>query len=491
MPVASGERLLCCMLACLLTLLPGPVLAALRIGPDAAPVTPQVHYKAFSDSWVVLLSAHGGLLFTDLLVPQLCRRGAACSALDAEAEIGDCSRLDARLGEAGWENQNAGPGTLCAALADPEQTQRLQRSAQDVCASPCAHVLQPLGLEVLGAGEALLEPYDRGGGNTTHLLARIVAVTVLAREAAPVLALSVHSFELTLRRPGLVAATVGLEHECARRGLRAPPLSTMDLFLADSGAFVCNWNCRPDHVRAQWNLEPLERNATPGGGVLHICWPFPRNFVAVFFTMHIGSTVRAPHAALLPASFYSDVNALADNIQTESFPTGMVLLNVPSSNFDNARFVDVVAAAAASMRGSYEVLELGNLPTSEQRRLLALGSTTGTLQAEGVAINPRSTLAPQAYARQASAALELARNRLPPSIADIGSVQLLSLHRVSAPFASNGSSAPERGRAPGAAGLGAELVLGVAVAALAFIALLGRKKHWRQREAAWRRLDEQ
>ena len=450
-----------------------------------------VNYQAFSDSWVVTLPAHGGLLATDLLVPQLCETGAACVALDREAHVGNCSVLQALLGEAGWENQNAEAGAVCSALASgAEAWAGLQRAVQDVCAwAPCAHALQPLGLEVLGSGEAQLAIFDRDPGNVTQLLARVIAVTVLGREPELVLAVSAHAFEVMLQRPGLEAVTVGLEHECARRGLQAPPLSTMDLFLNDNGALVCNWNCRPDHVRAQWNLEPLPANLTGLDAAGRLCWPFPPDFIAVLFSVHIGTALRAPHASLLPGAFYDDVNGLADMIRSDTFPAGMVLLNIPRSSFDNVKFPVLLADAARSLGGVYEVLELEKPLETTARRLLALGSEQGTLVAEGVAINPYTTLSPAAYVKQTREAVQAVRNRLPPRIVDVGSVTVQELHRLATAAAPPPADAPTRSRGRSAA-IGLELVFALVAGAFALIATLGRKRTWRVREGAWRREDE-
>ena len=452
-----------------------------------------VNYKAFSDSWVVTLPAHGGLLSTDLLIPQLCQTDAACVALSQGALVGNCSVLEALLGEAGWENDNVASGALadpCSTLATTGDYADLQRSVQDVCVEPsCAHVLQPLGLEVLGSGEAQLVRFDRDPGNATELLARVIAVTVLGREPELTLAVSAHTFAVVLERPGLQAVTVGLEHECARRGLRAPPLSTMDLFLNDNGALVCNWNCRPDHVRAQWNLEPLPTNLSGVDPQEHLCWPLPPDFVAVLFSVHIGTTLRAPHASLLPKAFYDDVNELADIIQTDTFPAGMVLLNIPRSSFDSVKFPALLADAAKSMGGVYEVLALESPLEVAARRLLSLGSEQGTLVAEGVAINPRTTLSPAAYVKETREAVQAVRNRLPPSIVDVGSVSVQELHRLATVAAPPPADAPARSRGRSAA-LGLELVFALVAGVFALIAALGRKRTWRVREGAWRREDE-
>lgn len=463
----------------------------LSIPASVAAEKPHVHYKAFSDSWVVELATQPGLLATDLLFPQLCVSGASCGRLDQPAAVGGCAILTDALWQEGWYNENVAaltPAGVCGALVDEASLPGLQRSVEDVCSEPCAHVIQPLGLEVLGSREARLARFDHDGGNTTHLLARVVAVTVLGHAPEPTLAVSIHTFEMRLGHPGLVATTVGLEHECARRGLRAPPLSTMDLFLNDNGALVCNWNCRPDHVRSQWNLEPLPKNLSAVDPGRHLCWPLPPDFVAVMFSLHVGTSMRAPHASLLPDAFYGSLNDLADIIQTDTFPSGMVLLNVPRSSFDNFKFPALMAAAAAAMGGSYEVLQLEGMLEVASRRLLALGSAQGTLEAEGVAINPRSTLSPAAFVTKTVEGVDLARNRLPPGIADVGSVRVKSLHRINAPPAPN-ASAPGRNRSHASA-VGAELILFLAVIALCFVALLGRKKTWRKREGAWRREDE-
>jgi hypothetical protein len=263
----------------------------------------------------------------------------------------------------------------------------------------------------------------------------------------------------------------------------------MDLFLNDNGALVCNWNCRPDHVRAQWNLEPLPTNLSGVDPEEHLCWPLPPDFVAVLFSVHIGTTLRAPHASLLPEAFYDDVNGLAEIIQTDTFPAGMVLLNIPRSSFDSVKFPALLADAAKSMGGVYEVLALENPLEVAARRLLSLGSEQGTLVAEGVAINPRTTLSPAAYVKETREAVQAVRNRLPPSIVDVGSVSVQELHRLATVAAPPPTDAPARSRGRSAA-IGLELVFALVAGVFALIAALGRKRTWRVREGAWRREDE-
>lgn len=428
----------------------------------AAPSQPalSVHYKAFSDSWVVLVPGGQGLYATDLLIPQLCWANATCPTLDMAALVGNCSMLSSVLHETGWHNARLDAfmrdSDLCHTLAEANFGQHqveLQLKLQDVCREPCAHVLQPLGLEIMGSAEAALAPFDRDPSFKTLLQARIVAVTVMsgsnehpstAQSTNTMLAISTHVFHVRLQREGLASISMNLQHECARRGLRAPPLSTMDLFLDDGGALVCNWNCRPDHVRAQWNLAPLSVNMSAAelAQSRHVCWPFPERFVAVFFSLHVGTTVRRPHATLLPPAFYDGVNALADDMQQERFGGGMVLLNVPSSSFDNVKFRRIVRDAVRfrGMEGQYEVLDLGTLNAAynvrvsgdspTRRRLLELGAAQGVLTVEGVAINPEAALKPARYIAEVNDAVAAARTRLPSALTDVGSVDVKELHRV-------------------------------------------------------------
>lgn len=428
--------------------------------PSTAPVASHtVDYKAFSDSWVVLLPGVQGLYGTDLVLAQLCYASASCTSVNNAATIGNCSLLASFTNELGWFNArlppHTAPGTredmlLCEELEASTERDALQGALQDVCIEPCAHILQPLGLEVLGRALETLQDFDRDPAPDVLLLrARLVVVTVVGstQGASTVdgsgvfFAVSSHVFEARLRRPDMSThgVTLILEHECSRRGLQAPALATMDLFLGDSGALVCNWDCRADHLRTQWNLEPLPKNTTQEerDSMRHLCWPLPQRFVAVFFSVHVGTPVRAPHAALLPAMFYDNLNVLADEIQAEHFPDGMVLLNMPRSNFDNFKFSTLLQQAVRfrGAEGQYEILQVGltdvdSLASVAARRLLELSPAQGVLLVEGVVVTPLIASTPQQYVRKVRDALTVPPTRLPPAISAVGTSAVREIHRL-------------------------------------------------------------
>lgn len=425
------------------------------IGASVSATEHTVNYKAFSDSWVVSLPESQNLYSTDLVVAQLCVASVSCQLTSSAALIGNCSSLgQLLLHDAGWRNERLDQyktadglelTPLCDELGTESTVGEVQIVLQDVCAEPCAHVLQPLGLEILGSAQNALALFDRDPTPEVMLIqARLVAVTVMAAahgDSGLVLALSSHAFQLRLERPGLAAVTMNLQHECSRRGLQAPRLSTMDLYLSDSGALVCNWDCRPDHLRTQWNLEPLLKNHTQPEreAMRHLCWPLPQRFVAVLFTLHVGTPVRAPHAALLPPSFYESLNMLADSLQAEHFPNGMVLLNVPRSNFDNFKFADLIKQAV-EFRGAsdnYEILQVGltAIPdvgsvAGSSRRLLELGAEQGVLLVEGVVITPVISSTPPHYVGKVRDALRIPPARLPPSVSAVGTSSVREIHRL-------------------------------------------------------------
>lgn len=428
----------------------------LAVGSSAPALAHTVDYKAFSDSWVVLLPETQGLYGTDLVVAQLCYASASCVPVGHAATIGNCSLLAGFVRELGWFNArlqaHTAPGVredmlLCEELEPPHERAALQSALQDVCLEPCAHVLQPLGIEVLGRALESLHDFDRDPSTDTLLLhVRLVAITVMGGGGnvdggGMFFAVSTHVFEARLRRPDMSThgVTMILEHECSRRGLQAPALATMDLYLSDSGALVCNWDCRPDHLRTQWNLEPLPKNTTQEerDAMRHLCWPLPRRFVAVLFTLHIGTAVRAPHASLLPASFYDSINTLADDLQAEHFPDGMVLLNVPRSNFDNFKFATLLEQAVRfrGAQGNYEVLQVGltevdDLASVTGRRLLELSPAQGVLLVEGVVITPVVASTPAQYVRKVRSALTVPPARLPPAISAVGTSSVAEIHRL-------------------------------------------------------------
>lgn len=338
-----------------------------------------------------------------------------------------------------------------------------------------------------------------------EFLARIVAVTVLSRAKSDPgelqLAISTHTMYAHLTRANATGLTVNLQHECARRGLRAPRLSTMDLFMDNSGALVCNWNCRPDHVRAQWNLPPLDANITSAEEDLsrHICWPLPEQFVAVFFSLHVSTPVRRPHVALLPSDFYTGLNDLADTLQTERFGNGLVLLNLPKSSFDNVKF-DLLLQRAVSFMGSeddYEIIQLGRLDTeqapspSTQRRLFALGPEQGVLEVEGVVINPEATLRPARYVKEVEAAVDAVRTRLPPSLSAVSPPFVAELHRVAPALPPVRANETADSRIRRIATVGIEFLLITALAVLLCLWLVGARRRKRSKSAheTWTRFD--
>ena len=481
--------------------------APLTIHAAPPPSSSTVHYKAFSDSWVVQLPEGIGLYATDLLVPQVCSRRDSCASLNFAAQVGNCSLVTSLLSYPAWTNSRLQPymegegvnhPALCSLLEQQDRRRELQADVQDVCIQPCAHVLQPLGIEILGQALDTLRLYDLEHSAThMRLRMRITVVTVLGRESQDqpdtMFAVSAHVFEVHLERPGLTGLTVNLQHECSRRGLVAPALATMDLFLDSSGALVCNWNCKPDHLRTQWNLPPLEKNSSEEGEVKHMCWRLPDRFVAVVFSLHVGTQVRAPYAALLPSTFYEGINALADSMGESHFGGGKVLLNVPGSSFDTSSF-EFLLDQAVRFRGDedkYEVVRLGQLEPmtskTSARRLLQQGSAQGVLDVKGVAINPLETFTPQHYVKELDRAVQRARASLPSSLLDVGSVRVQELHRVAtrrapvAPQTANETEDPHE-RVRRTAAMGLEVIIMLAISFLLCIWFFGTRRRRRTHE---------
>lgn len=335
-------RQLCLLLICNLLV----VGAYFEIPSATLSLQPVAAWKAFSQSWVVEFPNNFG---SQVLVPQLCVGGVQCSTVDASAQQLSCVELVSLLHAPGWQHANApfleeqGCPELFQDWSTPQAISAAQVILSDPCSEACIQALPPRYIEIfLNAQD--LAPFATQSPEAEsidgyNLLVRLLYISQTAGIFAVHTSTSLLELHIPRDRAGGV---LKLEHECVRRGLRAPPLSSMDLSLTAQGTQICTWTCRPDHVRSPWNLPPPLRTDNK---TAHICRPLPRSLSAVEFEFSVFISLQGPVAQLLPQQFFDDLNTLANNFENElQLADAVVSLKVPDSTFDDTTFRHLVDA---------------------------------------------------------------------------------------------------------------------------------------------------
>ena len=106
-----------------------------------------------------------------------------------------------------------------------------------------------------------------------------------------------------------VPNTLGVRHECAERGLIAPPLSTMFARKDETNSLVCVWECALSHIRSPFNSFPPMYNAADKDQ--YMCVPIPKDFTAVRFAFDVHLRVSTSGPVVLTQSFYDPTFSLS------------------------------------------------------------------------------------------------------------------------------------------------------------------------------------
>ena len=416
-----------------------------------------INYKAFSNSWVVTFPQHNHLTQADLIIPQLCPKGKHCNLRDMDIRLVECAELEPILFNEGWTNENM---MSMIGICDPyrNELQSLQYAVNEVCVERCASVVAPVGLEVLN--HHFISEYHSGLSSNyssdplstydhkaeTHLIGLQIRFIFLKRVVADDVSTFVFSIrttvvQATLSMPEQFSPLLGLQHECSARGFVPPPFGTLDLFLEESGAYVCVTECRSDYVRYPWNIKPPisisnETNGSNSTTDVDVqCRPLPSSFVAVLFTSRIGLNFWAPFASHLPEVFFNDVNDLADSLSRQTFEGDIVLLNIPGSSFDHIKYNEVVLAAVEKMglgdffeTVNYNNVNLNSISAPNTRRLQQ--SSGQSVELEGLVITNRVSLQANSYIEEVEEAWRVVAQDLPPSISAVEPMAVKQIDRV-------------------------------------------------------------
>ena len=375
-----------------------PTTAFLEIGSASMGQQPVATWKAFSQSWVVELPNSFG---AQVMVPQLCTGGVQCSRESSTQRLA-CVELLELLRAPGWHHAHIPvPADGCPALlgdwSTPQAVSAAQNALADPCVDPCMQVLPPHELEIfLGATELMPYAEQRADSEVVDgyvLLVRIVYVT----EAAGQFAVHVASMDLSLHVPReLAGGVVELMHECVRRGLRAPPLSSLELTLTAQGFHACTWVCRPDHVRTPWNTPPPLRTQNRSE---HICRPLPQSLSAIEFEMSIYTSLSGVVSELVPSEFFEELNAIALSLEDEiQLPDALVLMKVPGTVFDDTPFGTVVDTRVFfhsndNQHSGYSILRNDAFKPSTARHLLQVQARS-FLISDGIVFTSDTRISP-------------------------------------------------------------------------------------------------
>ena len=201
---------------------------------------------------------------------------------------------------------------------------------------------------------------------------------------------------LQLQRPQQALSTVLVTHRCAAVGLRAPPLSLLEL--VDG---TCVWRCRAGTLRTPWNAPP------PSAATVRerVCRPFPTSFSAAEFAMDV--VLAAPATARPGQELLAALDALADSIEHAVVARqAMVALQVPGTPHAEpfGAVVREAAAVAELERGEHrvETVAVRREHTAEYGGLLRV---EGLLVTEAVG---KQAAQPAAVTRRVQRALDVA-----------------------------------------------------------------------------------
>ena len=437
-----------------------------------------INYKAFSNSWIVNLPPHHHLHEPDLVIAQLCHRDANCTFEDRDIMLVTCSELERILLHEGWVNENL---MNVLGICDPLRVDlgTLQYAVNEVCVDRCASVVTPVGLEILN--HHFISEYNSGlSSNYTtdplhkydiapenHFITLQIRFVFLKR----VLGMDAMTFSLrttvlraTLTMPEQLSPVLGLKHECSARGFTTPAMATLDLFLEESGAYVCITDCRADFLRYPWNIEPplsnnqVSKNQVSDNQVSddqvtaetmlydtdvpqieEQCLQFPSEFIAILFSARLGLNVRAPFASYLPQQFYDDLNTIADTFAQKNHDSDIVVLNLPGSSFDNIKYETVVKNAIEFMdiENIHEIVRydndvsLNSISLPNRRRVLTTTeSQRGSVLIEGLMITQQVSSQANTYVQQIEETWRLVTQSLPPTIVAVEGLMVQQVHRV-------------------------------------------------------------
>lgn len=190
-----------------------------------------------------------------LVIPQLCPASQQCSARASDG-IFSCSELRYLLQQGNWHNYNLAfaPDQCLQKLSPMPATDSAWQQAVGAYSSTLdVHVVWPLAVRIYHhLNSSTLTPYVKPHDSSISM--RLLFITRFIN--SPVMAVHVESFTIPLRLPQNTMLSATFQHECSRRGLQAPLLSTMDLFVNARGDQVCVWDCRYDCFRVPWNSAP-------------------------------------------------------------------------------------------------------------------------------------------------------------------------------------------------------------------------------------------
>ena len=384
----------------------------MSIGDSERETVPEVVYKRSSQSWVVLLPSWQD---ADVVVPTLCGVGGVCKAVE-EARV-ECGKVSTVVLANGWQHGRlSGENDACEALFSrvAEEKAAVQNELRDACGDalgPCMRVLLPAGVELFD-GAAGLAGYANENGYKLQL--RLVRIRVMLD------VFSVHGVTLTLnlQRPTLTEgnAVLLLQHECARRGLYAPALSSMELFVTPSAREVCVWTCRPDYVRTPWNTHPPEvggisnTSGVQNASSAQACRAVPLKFTAVEFEVHALTSLRNPVPALLWHGFFAELDlasrALEEALEHNGARGAQVSMKIMGSDFDDREFAQVVRELVAFTRaaGRYERIVNELYAPAGARRLLQ--TVQSVVNVQGLLFTEAVDLAPATLAQALQRAVQ-------------------------------------------------------------------------------------
>lgn len=337
-----------------------------------------------------------------LVIPQLCRANTSCHTR-IPTGIFACSELRSELVGGNWHNEHlafVADSCLAALSPMPATDAQWQTAVTSYSSTHDVHVVWPLAVRIYhnpdsGALAPFISPTD------WTLKLRLLYVTRFVN--SPVVAVYIETFTVPLRLPQNNILTLAVQHECARRGLQAPLLSTMDLFVNAHRDKVCIWDCRHDCFRVPWNsAPPLQNNlhfslanpidtsrvinstvntiskstinttinttiatttiTTPVQTQLRVCQALPSSFLAVEFDFVLQvDGVTSP--GLLDDPFLAQLDAAADQMSIEATEKNKrestILLSITNSAYNYIQFDNFILRAISFRRQTdrYSVAE--------------------------------------------------------------------------------------------------------------------------------------
>ena len=395
----------------------------------------RVELISWKDAWGVTLPQNTR---GDILVPQVCL--GLCSARMV-SEIMSCEEALDFLLQDGWERGNWKDSPFeCPSVLSTwdESLQALQRYLGE--ASPGVLATPPRSFEVAVDVSATMTRY-----------------TYLTRVGAN---FSVWSGGVALpdNQSHITAIAVGVQHECARRGLQAPPRAI--LFLWPDPAGACLWKCRHGFMRSPWNSPP------PLAGVLtdtRVCRALPVEFTAAEFEMIVSLDYTTPNPQQLDLDFFESLDQVAAQLEAAVLERGLyqavLALSVPGSVFHDVGFAWVIEQHAFALANevTYEVLV--NQQSTSRRRLLS----ADLLTVSGVLFTSSTSASPARVA----ATIEGLNSIASGSIVGTGLPVVIKLHHSTA-VSGGGVGRSGGGESGGDAGLA---LGGVFLAAVSLIAI--------------------